>query len=88
MVKDYKVYIKTKTLQYKFYREFQILSIFERIWRLVIIDFIVKLSKSKDPINNTSYNNIFIIIKRFIKYNKFIFINKSYSIEDFINIII
>src|SRR6266566_3641947 len=52
------------------------------------MDFIVKLSKSKDPVNNTSYNNIFVIIKRLIKYSKFIPINKSYLIEDLIDIII
>ena len=55
---------------------------------MVIIDFIVKLSKSKDPINNTSYNNILIIIKRFTKYNKFISINKSHLIEDLADIVV
>ena len=61
---------------------------FERTWSSVIINFIIKLFKSKDLINNTSYNNILVIIKRFTKYSKFIPINKSYSIEDFADIII
>ncbi len=52
------------------------------------MDFIVKLSKSKDFINNTNYNNILIIIKRFIKYNKFIPINESYLVENLVDIII
>src|SRR6266566_5584601 len=52
------------------------------------MDFIIKLSKSKDPINNINYNNIFIIIDRFIKYNKFTPVNKSHLIEDLIDIVV
>ncbi len=52
------------------------------------MDFIVKLFKFKDFINNTSYNNILVIIKHYIKYSKFIPINESYSVEDFADIII
>ncbi len=88
MVKDCKVYIKTKTLQYKPYRKFQTLSIFKRIWGSVIINFIIKLSKSKDPVNNTSYNSILVIMEYLIKYSKFILINESHLIEDLANIII
>ena len=88
MVKDYKVYIKTKVLQYKPYKELQILSIPDKIWGSVTIDFIVKLSKSKDSINNISYNNIFVIVERFIKYSKFILINESHSIKNFVDIVI
>src|SRR6266566_431221 len=52
------------------------------------MDFIVKLSKSRDLVNNINYNSIFVIIERFIKYSKFIFINESYSTEDFVDIVI
>ncbi len=88
IVKDYKIYIKIKTLQYKLYKEFQTLFIFERTQGSVIINFIVKLFKSKDFISNINYNNIFIIIERFIKYNKFIPINESYLIKDLVDIVI
>ncbi len=64
------------------------MSISKQTWDSITIDFIIKLSKSKDSINNTNYNNIFIIIKRLIKYNKFIPINKSHSIKDLVDIII
>src|SRR6266699_5320809 len=88
VVKDCEIYIKTKTLQYKPYKELQTLSIFEQAWGSVIIDFIIKLSKSKDLINNTSYNSILVIIEHFIKYSKFIPINESYSAEDLADTII
>ena len=61
---------------------------FERTWSSVIIDFIVKLLKSKDFINNINYNSIFVIVEYFIKYSKFILINESYLTKDFIDIIV
>ncbi len=50
--------------------------------------FIVKLSKSKDLVNNTSYNSIFVIVKRLTKYSKFILINEFYSVKDLKNTVI
>ena len=88
VIKDCKVYTKTKALQYKSYEEFQTLSIFERTWSLVIIDFIVKLFKFKNFINNINYNNIFIIVEYFTKYSKFIPINEFHLAKDFVDIII
>ncbi len=61
---------------------------FEQIQGSIIINFIVKLSKFRDPINNTSYNSIFVIINRFIKYSKFILANESYSTKDLTGIVI
>ncbi|SRR6266566_2018761 len=52
------------------------------------MDFIVKLFKFRDSINNTSYNSILVIIDRFIKYGKFISINESHSIEDLVDIVV
>jgi len=52
------------------------------------MDFIVKLFKFKDSINNISYNSILVIVERFTKYNKFIFVNESYLVEDLVDIII
>ncbi len=54
----------------------------------VIIDFIVKLPKSRDLVNNTSYNSIFVIMDRFTKYSKFISANESYSVEDLADIVV
>ncbi len=52
------------------------------------MDFIVKLLKSKDLVNNTSYDSIFIIMEYFTKYNKFILVNESYLIEDLMDIVV
>ena len=61
---------------------------FERTWNSITIDFIVKLFKSKDFVNNISYNNIFVIIEYLIKYNKFIPINEFHLIKDLADIIV
>ncbi len=52
------------------------------------MDFIVKLFKSRDLVSNINYNNIFVIVKRFIKYSKFISANEFYLTKDFTDIII
>ncbi len=61
---------------------------FERAWGSVTIDFIVKLSKFRNFVNNISYNSILVIVDRFIKYSKFISVNESYLIEDFADIVV
>ncbi len=61
---------------------------FKRTWGSVTIDFIIKLFKFKNFVNNISYNNIFVIIEHFIKYNKFIPANESHSIKDLADIVI
>ena len=52
------------------------------------MNFIVKLPKSKDFINNTNYNSILVTIDHFIKYSKFTPANESHSIEDFADIVV
>jgi len=88
MVKDCEVYTRTKVLRYKPYGKLQILLMFERTWGSVIINFIVKLSKSRDPVNNTSYNSILVTVDRFIKYGKFTPANESHSTKDFADIVV
>ena len=52
------------------------------------MDFIVKLFKSRDLVNNISYNNILVTIDRFTKYSKFISVNEFYLVEDFADIVV
>ncbi len=52
------------------------------------MDFIVKLSKSKDLVNNINYNNILVTIDCLTKYNKFTSTNKSYLIKDLADIVV
>ena len=45
------------------------------------MDFIVKLFKSKNIIIEINYNNILIIINKFIKYFYFIPYNEIYGVK-------
>ena len=46
-----------------------------------MINFIIKLPKFKNIIIKIYYNNILIIINKFIKYSHFISYNKIYKIK-------
>ena len=51
-------------------------------------DFIVKLSKLKDPITGQEYNSIFIIIDKFTKWGYFIAYIKEILVKDMVQIYI
>ena len=51
-------------------------------WISVVLDFIVKLPKSKEPITKVVYNSILVIINRLTKYGYFIQYKKALLAED------
>ena len=44
----------------------------EKVWSLVLLNFIIKLLLSKEPIIKIKFNSILIIINRLIKWGIFI----------------
>jgi hypothetical protein len=42
------------------------------VWKLIALDFIVKLPLSKDPLTGIEYNFILVITERLTKYSKFV----------------
>ena len=62
----------------------QLLKILERVWKFIMLNFIIKLFLFKDLIINISYNNILIIINRLTKYAYFINYLKVFNAEDLI----
>ena len=63
----YNIYNKTKILKYKFYKFLEFLFILLKTWGIIIINFIIKLSKLVNLIIEKKYNIIFIIINKLIK---------------------
>ena len=51
----------------------------EMPWKQVTMDFITKLSKSKDPLTNLSYDGIFVMVDRLTKYAYFVPFNKTFN---------
>ncbi len=62
----------------------QSLKVSEEAWKSIILDFIIKLSLSKNLIINISYNSILIITNRLTKYAYFINYLEIFNIEDLI----
>ena len=50
-------------------------------WDEVFMNFIIKLSKSKNSINEKTYDAILVMIDRLIKYCHIIFFKKIYNVE-------
>ncbi len=62
----------------------QLLKILEKVWKFIILNFIIKLFLFKDLIININYNNILIIINRLTKYAYFINYLKAFNAENLI----
>ncbi len=62
----------------------QSLKVSKKAWKFIILNFIIKLSLSKNLITNISYNSILIITNRLTKYVYFINYLKISNIEDLI----
>ena len=61
------------------YRYIQYIKIADYLWQNIIMDFIVKLSKSEDVSTEMKYNSILVIINKFTKYIYLIFCNEEFT---------
>ena len=50
-------------------------------WDEVFMNFIIKLSKSKNSTNEKAYDAILVMIDRLIKYCHIIFFKETYNVE-------
>jgi hypothetical protein len=64
------------------YRIIQSLDILKTPWTSIILDFIIKLLLSRDPITRIKYDFILVIIDRLIKYTYIILYLKASTVED------
>ena len=58
------------------------------MWVLIIIDFIIKLSRLKEPLIGISYDSILMVVDRLIKYAYLILYLESLNAEDLAYILI
>ena len=63
---------RIKMFKYKSYDELQSLSIFKKSWKKIIMNFVIDLFSSKRK--EIVYNSIFVMIDRYIKMIKYIFV--------------
>ena len=53
---------KNKSARHKPYRELQQIEASQQTWQEITINFIIKLSSSKDTITGIIYNNILVVV--------------------------
>ena len=63
------------------YEKIQYMKSSKSSWDEVFMNFIIKLSKSKNSTNEKTYDAIFVMIDRLIKYCHIIFFKKIYNVE-------
>jgi len=72
IIRNYNIYIRNKLNCYIFYELMKLLDILIYVWKLIVLDFIIKLLFLINPIISIKYNVILIIINKFIKYIYFL----------------
>ena len=63
------------------YEEIQYMKSLKASWDEVFMNFITKLSKSKNSTNEKAYDAIFVMIDRLTKYCHIIFFKETYNVE-------
>ena len=69
------------------YSEIQYQTSSESSWNEVIMNFIIKLSKSKNATIKEEYNTIFIIVNWLTKYSHIIVFKEKYTVEQLRHIV-
>jgi len=78
------IYIWNKVSRYIFYRLMKFFDIFFYVWKLIALNFIIKLFLFTNLIIEIKYNVIIVIINKFIKYIYFILWKITIMVKDVI----
>jgi len=73
---------RNKFLKYKPFGELQPVKTLNRPWEVILWDFIIKLSKSKDLVTGQLHNVILVIVDKLTKWGYFIACTEEISAED------
>jgi len=84
VIGKYNIYIWNKTNKYILYKLIKSFNILSRTWKLIALNFIIKLFLFTDLITKIKYNAIIIIINKFTKYVYFILWKTIAIIENII----
>ena len=69
---------KNKHATYVKYENIQYQNLSKTLWNEITMNFIIKLSKSKNSTTKITYDFILIIIDKYIKYSHFISFNETF----------
>jgi hypothetical protein len=82
VVGEYNTCIRNKASCYILYRIIQILDILKTPWTLIVLDFVIKLPLSRDPITGVEYDFILVVIDRLTKYTYIILYLEASTAKD------
>ncbi len=82
IIRKCNVCIWMKHSWHRFYEPLKSLSTSDHAWKSIALNFIIKLSKSKEKVIKTMYNSILMITDRLIKYEYFLSYKKATFAED------
>ena len=72
---------KNKHATHKKYGGTKVIPLPEHPWQEITIDFITKLSKSKDSVIRIQYNSIWVVIDRLTKWAHMILFKETFNVE-------
>jgi hypothetical protein len=78
----YNIYIRNKVSRYALYRIIQSPDMLRTPWTSIVLNFVVKLLLSRDPITRIKYDFILVVIDRLTKYIYIILYLEANIIED------
>ncbi len=82
IIRKCNVCIWMKHSRHRLYELLKSLSTSDHAWKSIALNFIVKLSKSKERVTRTMYNSILIVTDKLIKYKYFLLYKKVTFAED------
>ncbi len=82
IIRKCNVCIWMKHSWHRLYELLKSLSTSDHAWKSIALNFIIKLSKSKEKVIKTMYNSILMITDRLIKYEYFLSYKKATFAED------
>ena len=87
-IKEYIKCQQNKSARHKLYGNIQFTPVPKTLWDDVIMDFITKLSKSKDLITAEVYDAIIVIVDRLIKYTIILPFREKYNAEQLVFVLL
>jgi len=84
IIRKCNICIQMKHSQHRFYNLLKSFSTSDHAWKSIALNFIVKLSKSKERVTRTTYDSILMITDKLIKYKYFLSYKKATFAKDLI----
>jgi hypothetical protein len=84
IIGGYNTCIRNKASRYTPYKIIQSPDVLRIPWTSIVLDFVVKLLLSRDPITRIEYDSILVVIDKLIKYTYIILYLEASTAEDLV----